>query len=98
MQRTRRWILGAVAGFFFGLFLGTTLLTFGVIPLKSPLLTMLPVAGILLGAAWGSWGVLGRRPSAPDTSHNGLVVQAAPDIVRPTGATGAELGQDPDAP
>jgi hypothetical protein len=98
MQRTHRWVLGGVSGFFFGLFLGTTLLLFGVIPLKSPLLTLLPVAFIVLGAAWGSWGPIGRRRYVPDTSRNGLVVPAVPDIQRPTGATAPDQPQDPSTP
>jgi hypothetical protein len=61
-------VLGAVAGFFFGLFLGTTLLLLGVLPLSSPLLVLLPVAGLLLGIAWGLWAPLGgRAPSSPAT-------------------------------
>jgi hypothetical protein len=59
-------VLGAFAGFFFGLFLGTTLLLLGVLPLNSPLLVLLPVAGLLLGIAWGLWAPLGsKEPAAP---------------------------------
>ena len=36
MPGKRRWLLGTISGFFFGLFLGFTLLGFGVVRLDSP--------------------------------------------------------------
>ena len=55
-----RPVLGAISGFFFGLFLGITLLSFGILALDSFLLTLLPILGIVLGLALGFTGPLGR--------------------------------------
>ena len=58
-------ILGITTGFLFGLFLGITLFLFGVIPLSSDWLWILPLLGILLGlimAAWAPFGT-GAAPS-----------------------------------
>jgi hypothetical protein len=60
-----RPVLGGIAGFVFLLFLGVDLMLFGVVPFNSPLLTILPVVGIVLGVALGLWAPLGRRPSSP---------------------------------
>jgi hypothetical protein len=83
MERQRRPVLGAVSGFFFGLFLGTTLLLFGVLPLNSAWLTMLPVIWLVLGAAWGFWAPFGIPPEELHPAHTGLVIPAAPDTLRP---------------
>jgi hypothetical protein len=51
-----RPILGVIAGFFFGFLLGITLFLFGVIPLHSDLILILPILGIVLGLvmAWSA--------------------------------------------
>jgi succinate-acetate transporter protein len=64
MKARGRPVLGGFAGFFFFLFLAIDLLAFGVIPSNSPLLTVLPVLGILLGIAWAYWAPLGSRASS----------------------------------
>ena len=56
-----RPILGAIGGFFFGLFVGLDLLFFGVIPLKSPVITIMPILGIILGLVLAKFAPLGRR-------------------------------------
>lgn len=48
-KRRGRPILGAVAGFFLGAFIGIDLLVFGVVPLDSVVLTIAPVVGLALG-------------------------------------------------
>jgi hypothetical protein len=59
---------GALAGVPVGLFAGITLVLFGVIPLASPVVTILLIAGPVLGAAWTRWAPLGRSAfSAPST-------------------------------
>ena len=63
-QRKGRSVLGAFAGFFFGLFLGLTLLTSGVLPLESIVLLALPVLGLIVGIIWGRLGLLGKAPQA----------------------------------
>ena len=56
-----RPILGAIGGFFFGFFVALDLLFFGVIPLKSPVITILPILGIILGLVLAKFAPLGRR-------------------------------------
>jgi hypothetical protein len=61
-----RPIIGAIAGFFFFLFLALDLLLLGVIPLKSPVITILPIVGIIVGIVWAKFAPLGR--AAPRTA------------------------------
>lgn len=61
MKRRGRPILGAVTGFFTGLFLALTLLAFGVIPLDSILLTLLPILGLVVVFAVAMWAPLGGK-------------------------------------
>lgn len=66
-----RPILGVISGFLFGLFLGITLFLYGVIPLSSDLLWILPLLGILLGlimAAWAPFGKSAEPAPAPATA------------------------------
>jgi len=66
-------ILGITTGFLFGLFLGITLFLFGVIPLSSDWLWILPLLGILLGlimAAWAPFGKGTERAPAPAPPAN----------------------------
>lgn len=66
MRRRGRPVLGAVSGFFFGLFLGITLLSFGVLPLNSSLLSILPLLGFVAGLALAFTAPIPRRgESAP---------------------------------
>lgn len=53
-------ILGITTGFLFGLFLGITLFLFGVIPLSSDWLWILPLLGILLGLIMAAWAPFGK--------------------------------------
>jgi|GEM_PF-1487403 predicted lipid-binding transport protein (Tim44 family) len=55
-------ILGVTTGFFFGLFLGIALFLYGVIPLASDLLWILPLLGILLGLIMAAWAPFGKGP------------------------------------
>lgn len=55
-----RPILGVTTGFLFGLFLGITLFLYGVIPLSSDLLWILPLLGILLGLIMAAWAPFGK--------------------------------------
>lgn len=67
-----RPILGVVSGFLFGLFLAVTLFLYGVVPLDSWLIFLLPVVGILLGLALAIWAPFGGGGSgrSPDTASN----------------------------
>jgi predicted lipid-binding transport protein (Tim44 family) len=55
-----RPFLGVFSGFFFGLFGGLTLFLFGVIPLDSHLLWVLPIIGIVLGLIMAAWAPFGK--------------------------------------
>jgi hypothetical protein len=55
-------ILGIISGFLFGLFLGIALFLYGVIPLSSMWLWILPLLGILLGLIMAAWAPFGRGP------------------------------------
>lgn len=59
-----RPILGVMSGFMFGLFLGPTLFLWGVIPLHSNLIVILPLAGIVLGLVMAWWAPFGRKTSS----------------------------------
>lgn len=58
-----RPVLGVISGFMFGLFLGPTLFMWGVIPLHSDLMWILPIVGILLGLGMAWWAPFGRKTS-----------------------------------
>ena len=62
-----RPVMGAIAGFFFFFFLALDLLFLGVIPLKSAVITIMPILGIIAGLVWAKFAPLGRSgsPSAP---------------------------------
>lgn len=53
---------GALLGLPFGLFVGLTLVLFGLIPLASPLVTTLLGIGLFVGGVWTWWSPLGTKP------------------------------------
>ena len=55
-------VLGSITGFFFGLFLAVSLFLYGVIPLSSAWLWILPLVGILLGLIMAAWAPFGKGP------------------------------------
>ena len=63
MRRRGHPVLGAFAGFFFGLSLDLVLLTFGVVPLGSIVITIVPVLGLVLGIVLGLAAPFGRARS-----------------------------------
>lgn len=66
MKRRGRPVLGAIAGFLFGLFLGLDLWLFGVVPSDSVVITILPFVGLAAGIALGLTAPLGgRRGTGP---------------------------------
>jgi len=62
-------VRGAIFGFLTFFMIGLDLLFLGVIPLKSPLITILPFVGIVVGLLWAYAAPLKRRgggaPAAP---------------------------------
>jgi len=61
MRSRGRPVLGGISGFFFGLFLGVTLLSLGILPLDSALLTFLPIIGLVLGLVLAFTAPIPRR-------------------------------------
>jgi len=89
-----RPILGMLSGFFFGLFGGVTLFLYGVIPLQSPLLWILPLVGIVLGLAMAAWAPFGKGPQPSAATTSGIGYAPAGDAAddRESGTT---LEQEP---
>lgn len=91
-----RPILGIISGFLFGLLLGVTLFLFGVLPLDSIWLLILPVLGIALGlvmAAWAPFGGGDSSASATTTEPSGTTLEQ--DAVPPLdegGPTSSDTG------
>jgi hypothetical protein len=80
----KRPVLGAVSGFCFGLFLGLTLLGFGVYALDSIAIALLPVAGLVAGVAGALWAPLRRAPAATPTPFAAPPSTPAPTLEPPT--------------
>jgi hypothetical protein len=74
-----RPILGVISGFLFGLFLGITLFLYGVIPLSSDWLWILPLLGILFGLIMAAWAPFGRsaEPAPAPTPASATVTAAS---------------------
>jgi hypothetical protein len=67
-----RPVMGAIFGFLFFLFVALDLLFFGVIPLNSPVITILPLIGIVFGLVWAMLGPLpgkGEQPPSGPPSY-----------------------------
>ena len=62
-----RPIMAAIFGFLTGFFGAITLLAFGVIPLESVLVTLLPVVGLVVAFAIAMWAPLGRSNAPAST-------------------------------
>jgi hypothetical protein len=87
-------ILGVITGFLFGLFLGITLFLYGVIPLSSDWLWILPLLGILLGLIMAAWAPFGKS-AAPIPAPP--VPNAPPATIPPaTDAPVPPAGEAPD--
>ncbi|MCI0687754.1 MAG: hypothetical protein L0Y54_11025 [Sporichthyaceae bacterium] len=70
-------VRGAIFGLLFFLFLGLTLLLFGVLALDSVLLLVLPLVGLVLGILWGRWAPLGgSAAAAPAPAGSGAGARA----------------------
>ena len=65
-----RPILGVISGLLFGLFAGISLFMYGAIPLHSPLLWILPLAGIGLGLVMAAWAPFGSASDTGDQPGN----------------------------
>jgi len=54
-----RPVLGGIMGFLCFLFIALDLLFFGIVPLNSPVITILPLVGIVFGLVWAKFAPLG---------------------------------------
>ncbi len=70
-----RPFLGVISGFFFGLFGAVTLFLFGVIPLDSHLVWILPILGIVLGLLMATWA-----PFAPSEAAKWISQRPQPHL------------------
>jgi hypothetical protein len=65
MKQRGRPVLGAISGFFLGLFLGLDLMFFGVVPLDSAVITVAPVLGLVIGVALAFVAPFARAKTGP---------------------------------
>jgi hypothetical protein len=73
-MRVGRTIAVAVLGFLFMLFVALDLVLFGVVSLNSAVVTILPVAGLVLGVAVGIVAGDGEKATDDPTIQNGSPV------------------------
>lgn len=67
MKVRGRPILGAISGFFLGLFVGLDLFLFGLVDSESVLITVLPLVGLVLGIALAVWAPIRGREGESST-------------------------------
>jgi len=70
-------ILGVITGFLFGLFLGVTLFLYGVIPLSSDWIWILPLLGLVLGLIMAAWAPFGKGPGPAPVLETGTETSAS---------------------
>jgi hypothetical protein len=79
-----RTLLGALLGLLLFLFGSLTLILFGVLPLNSPVVTVLLGLGLVLGGLWGKWAPLGGSGGGPDGGAGGAGSPDQPIVGVPT--------------
>lgn len=100
----RRPILGIISGLFFGIFAAADLVLFGLVPLDSIVLVVVPIVGLLLGIVLGFRPLRraeGPRPTevVPPEAAAQAVAGNAPAAVTPsTPAEGAPPPPPPPPP
>ena len=88
-------ILGIISGFLFGLFLGIALFLYGVLPLNSSWLWILPLLGILLGLVMAVWAPFGKGPEPAPTATTLPPASSAPAPPPPPVSDSGPTGDDP---
>lgn len=78
-----RPILGVISGFLFGFLLGVSLFLWGVSPLHSDLLWILPLFGIVLGLVMAWWAPFGRSSEQSPPVTSPLVTSSPVESVDP---------------
>lgn len=81
MKTHRRWLLGVISGFGFGLSVAIALLGSGAFPLDSPWLVWIPVAGLVVGLGGALWGP--RTPLATSAMARANLARASSAPVAP---------------
>jgi hypothetical protein len=71
-------VLGGFAGFFLFLFVAIDLMLFGVLALNSPLLTILPIAGAIVGVLLGHFAPLGPKEAPVTVEPSAMAPPASP--------------------
>jgi hypothetical protein len=83
-----RPVRGALSGFFAGLFIAVDLMFTGTIQTDSILVTVLPIAGLVVGLLLGMWAPFGRAPAAtPGGAARDLSPFVSPPVEPPPPAT-----------
>lgn len=88
-------ILGIISGFLFGLFLGIALFLYGVLPLNSSWLWILPLLGILLGLVMAAWAPFGKVPEPAPTATTLPPASSPPAPPPPPASDPGPTGDDP---
>ena len=88
-------ILGIISGFLFGLFLGIALFLYGVLPLNSSWLWILPLLGILLGLVMAAWAPFGKGPEPAPTATTLPPANSPPAPPPPPASDPGPTGDDP---
>ena len=88
MRPRGRPVLGAISGLFFGVFLAADLVFTKVVALDSVVITILPVAGLVLGIVLGRWapfrrGRVAGTEAAPSAAEPEPAPEPAPEAVEP---------------
>ena len=98
-----RPFLGVISGFLFGALLGITLFLFGVLPLDSDWLWILPLLGIVLGLVMAAWAPFGSGAEASPPTDGAaataptLEQEAVPPLDEGGPGSATDIG-DPPAP
>jgi uncharacterized YccA/Bax inhibitor family protein len=71
-------VLGGFAGFFLFLFVAIDLVLFGVLPLNSPLITILPILGAIGGVLLGHFAPLGPKEAPAIVEASALAPPTSP--------------------
>lgn len=74
-----RPFLGIISGFFFGLFGAAALFLFGIIPLDSHLIWILPILGIVLGLFMATLAPFGSGSTPESARTEGVSYASAGD-------------------
>lgn len=90
-----RPFLGVISGFFFGLFGAAALFLFGVIPLDSHLVWILPIVGIVLGLFMATWAPFGSGSANQATPAAAPAPPSASPVESPTDTDDTVVDEDP---